>query len=163
MNDDIYSYLRGLSQEAQEIIITKIERGETNLYHSIMAILAGREKHGTLKDRETENKHYREHSKRKTDISDISEPLFDEIFNYVFARFESKKYKHKQVKYPVTSKDNMKIAKGAMIKALEKCNVSDKNLVGMVGVLDYILKTTSEYHLITAYKEYLKEHPEQKE
>ena len=163
MNEDIYSYLRGLSPEAQEIVIAKIEQGEVNLYHSIMAVLANREKHRTLKDRETENKHYREFSKRKTDLSDISEPVFDEIFNYVFARFERKKCKHKQVKYPLTSKDNMKIAKGAMIKALEKCNVSDKNLVGMVGVLDYILQTTSEYHLIAAYKDYLKEHPEPKE
>lgn len=57
----------------------------------------------------------------------------------------------------------MFIAKGAMILALEKCNVSDKNIKGMVGVIDYILHNTSEYGLKVAYKDYIKEQQQDQE
>lgn len=154
-----YNYLSGLSSEAQQVIIGKIEHGEINLYHSIMSVLGNRKQRGCFKDRETENKHYRKYSKRQTDLSDVSKPLFDEIFNFCYDRFENRE--HKELRQPLTTKENMIIAKGAMIKALEKCNVSEKNIIGMIGVLDNILRTTSEYRLKAAYKDYMQEHQEQ--
>ena len=157
MNND-YSYLSGLSKEAQEIIIAKIERGEVNLYHSIMAVLEGRRNRECLQDCEKEKKHYRKYSKRKTDISDIKEPLFDEIFEYIYSRYTSKPRKDKE--HPLANKEIMLTSKGALIMALQKCNVSEKNIVGMLGVMDTILRTTSEYKLKNTYKEYLKEHRE---
>lgn len=156
-----YSYLSGLSPEAQKVIIDKVERGEPNLYHSIMAVLGNRRQRECLKDFETEKKHYRKYSKRNTNISDISDTIYNEIFNYVYASFISKG--HTDIKRPLTSKDNMLIAKGAMIIALEKCNVSDKNIKGMIGVLDHVLRNNSEYRLKAAYKDYIRENQEQNE
>lgn len=158
MNDD-YSYLSGLSPEAQQIIITKVEQGEVNLYHSIMAVLEGRRKRENLRDCVTENKHYRKYSKRKTDLSNISEPLFNEIFNYVYGRFTNKT--RPQVRQQLTTKENMTISKGAMVLALQACKVSDKNIMGMLGVMDTILHKTSENKLKSAYREYLLEHQEE--
>ena len=163
LNND-YKYLSGLSQEAQEIIINRAEQGEVNLYHSIMSVLGGRKQRESIKDCEAEKKHYRLYSKRNTDLTGISKPLFDEIFNFTYARFMEKEQKehkkHRTDKQPLTSKNNMLIAKGAMILALEKCNVSEKNITGMVGVIDAILHDTSEIKLKAAYENYIEAHQE---
>ena len=37
--DDEFCYLNALSDEAKQFVITLVERGEPNLYHSIMAVL----------------------------------------------------------------------------------------------------------------------------
>lgn len=157
MNED-YSYLNGLSKEAQEIIIQKVIKGEPNLFQSIMVVLGNRRHRGVLQDCATENKHYRKNSKRNTNLSGISEPLFNEIFEYTYNRFTSKP--RKKINRPITSKENMTIAKGAMILALQKCNVSEKNITGMLGVMDKILNTTSEYELKNVFREYVKDHQE---
>ena len=68
----------------------------------------------------------------------------------------SKDESHKILNHPLTSYDNRSAAKGAMILALEKCSVSEKNIKGMLGVIDYILQTTSEYELKQTYKEHIR-------
>lgn len=154
LNND-YSYLNGLSDEAQKAIINQIDCGKKNIYHSIMAVLDGRRKKGVLKDCESEKKYYLSYSKRKTDLTDIDE-YYDEIFTYVYQRYINKPRRYKATQLPLTCKDNMLIAKGAMILALEKCSVSEKNIKGMLGVIDTILQTTSEYELKQTYKEHIR-------
>ena len=85
-----YKYLNGLSKEAKQTIISKINSGEVNLYHSIMAVLEGRRKRGELQNREAERKYYIDYSGRLTNINDIKKHIFNEIFNYTFRKFISK-------------------------------------------------------------------------
>lgn len=85
-----YKYLNGLSKEAKQTIISKVNSGEVNLYHSIMAVLEGRRKRGELQNREAERKYYIDYSGRLTNINDIKKHIFNEIFNYTFRKFISK-------------------------------------------------------------------------
>lgn len=148
--------LNGLSYECKKAIIDKKERGDGDLWASIMSVLGRRKHNGSLKDVDTEKKHYRKYSKRKVKINDIEPQVFDELFNYAYAYFMSKDENHKILNHPLTSYDNRRVAKGAMIMALEKCSVSEKNIKGMLGVIDYILQTTSEYELKQTYKEHIR-------
>lgn len=64
MNND-YNYLNGLSPQAQEVIINKIDNGEINIYQSIMAVLGSRHHKEQLKDCETEKRRYMKGKKEK--------------------------------------------------------------------------------------------------
>ena len=59
---------------------------------------------------------------------------------------------------PIATKEEMLIAKGAMIMALEECNVSDKNIKGMLGVMNHLLHTRSAFDLKKTYQDYAKCH-----
>ncbi len=39
---DEYGYLRGISQEAKDFVISEVKRGHKNIYHSVMAIIQNR-------------------------------------------------------------------------------------------------------------------------
>ena len=40
--DHNYAYLNGISEEAKQFVISVVNKGEKNIYHSIMAILGGK-------------------------------------------------------------------------------------------------------------------------
>lgn len=149
-----FSYLSKMSDRAQKLIIDRVAEGKTNLYQSIMAILGSRMKNGELSDLETEMEYYKNRNRGK--IADIDELLFDEIFEYIYYKFQANRLRDNGS--PIASKDERLIAKGAMIMALERCGVSDKNIQGMLGVMNQLLLTRSAFDLKKTYQEYSKCH-----
>lgn len=81
---DNYRYLEPLSDETRQYVINKIERGEKNPYHSIMAVLEYRVNSNSLEDEKTERERY----KKRFCLGD--EKWIEELFSLCYKRMMKK-------------------------------------------------------------------------
>ena len=77
---DVFKYLDKLSENARQLVISKVEANQKNPYASMMSIIGNRMQHHTLQDVDTEFKKYK--SKAGFDAKD--EEVYREIFTYCY-------------------------------------------------------------------------------
>lgn len=90
---DDYRYLNGLSQETIDLVISLVNNGYPNLYHSMMAIISNRLDKGYC-EKEVVREQYRSHFNDRYNI-DVKLKLLDELFDLCWDRMQIKKRKKK--------------------------------------------------------------------
>lgn len=88
INDD-YRYLEPLSKETKDFIITQVNNGGKNLYHSIMAVLMNKFHKETIADLETEKALYM----KKYNIEEMHKEIICEIMDLCYERAKRKNEK----------------------------------------------------------------------
>lgn len=149
-----YGYLNNVSKEVEDFIIKRVEEGKLNLYNSIMSVLGYRMKSGEFtSDLDTEREYYKKKNEKK--LEDIEDKeFFDKLYEQIFLKFQSNRLRDNGS--PIPTKDERLVAKGAMIMALRQCKVSEKNIDGMLGVLEEIMRSKSAFEIKKAYQDYSK-------
>ena len=82
---DDFGYLNYVSKEAKQFVIDRVNAGNKNVYHSIMATLGNRIQHNTIKPFEEEYAFYLQKAK-KHDFTESELPYVREIFEYCYTK-----------------------------------------------------------------------------
>lgn len=82
-SDDEFGYLNSISDEAKQFVISLVEQGEPNLYHSIMAVLNN--KRGATKE-EIEKFYFAKYEMKRPYLYDKRE-LVDEVMELCWKKF----------------------------------------------------------------------------
>lgn len=85
-----YTYLDDLSQEAKNLVIVLVDKGEKNLYHSIMAVIDGQVKKNKNVSKGTVKEYYRKRFENRDHVKH-SWKLVSEVFDLCWKRYQSKK------------------------------------------------------------------------
>ena len=154
--EENFNYLTGLSEKAKNIIIKKVENGDKNIYHSIMAVLSARDKNGTFSNDLLEEKIvYKNNKKGRRNIDDLDTDTFDEIFKFTYNKYLLKRIEYK-TGHSFVKSQNKHLIKAALIHTLKMRNVSYTEINKTIDVLNGILKNVSEYDLKNIYYDYVK-------
>lgn len=84
-----YGYLNNLSEEAKNLVIVLVDKGEKNLYHSIMAVIDSQKHKNKNVSLKTIKQYYKKRFEKREYIQK-SWPLIDEIFNLCWKRYVAK-------------------------------------------------------------------------
>lgn len=86
-SNDVYPYLNALSKEAKDFIITIVDKGDKNIYHSVMAVLGSKLHWNKEKIIEF---YFKKYGRKRPYIIE-NEPLVREIIDLCWERTHSSK------------------------------------------------------------------------
>lgn len=85
--NDYYEYLNGISDEAKQFVISAVNEGEKNIYHSVMAILSNKP---NLSEKELEEYYFNKYGSKRLYLLENTS-LVCEVISLCWHRFHSKR------------------------------------------------------------------------
>lgn len=83
-----YAYLNGISEEARQFVISVIDHGEINIYHSVMAIMDNKPK---LNREELIEYYFKKYETKRPYLVE-NKPLVEEVIDLCWLRYHAKGY-----------------------------------------------------------------------